>query len=99
MDEVVFIVVMCFCRKLFVMILFDCVDFKEVIFVGIFVEFILKVVYVGNISFKVDVEIFLERMYKDDKYLVIFGSFMFVVVDDNYRLILVVCEKMINGFD
>ena len=84
MDEVAFIAATRFCRKPLVTISSDRVDFKEAIPAGTFVELISKVVHVGNTSLKVDVEIFLERMHKDDKHLAISGSFTFVAVDDNH---------------
>ncbi|GKW51298.1 MULTISPECIES: acyl-CoA thioesterase [Pseudoalteromonas] len=99
MDEVAFIAATRFCRKPLVTISSDRVDFKEAIPAGTFAELISKVVHVGNTSLKVDVEIFLETMHKDDKHLAISGSFTFVAVDDNHRPTPVVCDKMINGFE
>ncbi|MEM0515156.1 acyl-CoA thioesterase [Pseudoalteromonas sp. YIC-827] len=98
MDEVAFIAATRFCRKPLVTISSDRVDFKEAIPAGTFAELVSKVVHVGNTSLKVDVEIFLETMHKDNKHLAIRGSFTFVAVDENHRPTPVVCERMINGF-
>ncbi|HAG38368.1 MAG TPA: acyl-CoA thioesterase, partial [Pseudoalteromonas sp.] len=73
--------------------------FKEAIPAGTFAELIAKVVHVGNTSLKVDVDICLETMHKDDKHSAISGSFTFVAVDDDHRPTPVVCDKMIYGFD
>ncbi|MGO2011209.1 MAG: acyl-CoA thioesterase [Pseudoalteromonas sp.] len=99
MDEVAFIAATRFCRKPLVTISSDRVDFKEAIPVGTFAELVSKVVYVGNTSLKVDVEIFLEAMHRDDQHSAITGSFTFVAVDDNHRPTPVVCDKMKNGFE
>lgn len=99
MDEVAFIAATRFCRKPLVTISSDRVDFKEAIPAGTFAEIVAKVSHVGNTSLKVDVNIYLERMHKDDKHLAISGSFTFVAVDDNHRPTPVVCEKMISGFE
>ena len=80
MDEVAFIAATRFCRKPLVTISSDRVDFKEAIPAGTFAELIAKVVHVGNTSLKVDVDILLETMHKDDKHSAISGSFTFVAV-------------------
>lgn len=98
MDEVAFIAATRFCRKPLVTISSDRVDFKEAIPAGTFAELVATVSHVGNTSLKVDVNIFLERMHKDDKHLAISGSFTFVAVDDNHRPTPVVCENMLKGF-
>ncbi|GAP76748.1 MULTISPECIES: acyl-CoA thioesterase [Pseudoalteromonas] len=98
MDEAAFIAATRFCRKPLVTISSDRVDFKEAIPAGTFAELVSRVVHVGNTSLKVDVEIFLETMHRDDKHLAIRGSFTFVAVDDNHRPTPVVCERMLNGF-
>jgi acyl-CoA hydrolase len=98
MDEVAFIAATRFCRKPLVTISSDRVDFKEAIPAGTFAELVATVSHVGNTSLKVDVNIYLERMHKDDKHLAISGSFTFVAVDDNHRPTPVVCENMLKGF-
>lgn len=98
MDEAAFIAATRFCRKPLVTISSDRVDFKEAIPAGTFAELVSKVVHVGNTSLKVEVQIYLERMHKDDKHLAISGSFTFVAVDDNHRPTPVICENLLTGF-
>jgi len=98
MDEVAFICATRFCRKPLVTISSDRVDFKEAIPAGTFAELVATVVHVGNTSLKVDIQIFLETMHKDDKHLAITGSFTFVAVNDDHKPTPVVCDSMLNGF-
>lgn len=99
MDEVAFIAATRFCRKPLVTISSDRVDFKEAIPAGSFAELVAKVVHVGNTSLKVEVNIYLETMHKDDKHQAISGTFTFVAVDEQHKPTPVVCDKMINGFN
>ena len=99
MDEVAFIAATRFCRKPLVTISSDRVDFKEAIPAGTFAELVAKVVHVGNTSLKVEVNIYLETMHKDDKHQAISGSFTFVAVDAYHKPTPVVCDKMMNGFN
>lgn len=98
MDEVAFIAATRFCRKPLVTISSDRVDFKEAIPAGTFAELVAKVVHVGNTSLKVEVNIFLETMHKDDKHQAISGTFTFVAVDETHKPVSVVCERMMSGF-
>ncbi|ATC94618.1 hypothetical protein PTUN_a2086 [Pseudoalteromonas tunicata] len=98
MDEAAFIAATRFCRKPLVTISSDRVDFKEAIPAGTFAELVAKVVHVGNTSLRVEVEIYLETMHRDDKHLAISGSFTFVAVDDDHKPTPVVCEGMYKGF-
>jgi acyl-CoA hydrolase len=98
MDEAAFIAATRFCRKPLVTISSDRVDFKEAIPAGTFAELIAKVVHVGNTSLRIQVDIYLETMHKDDKHQAISGSFTFVAVDDDHKPTPVVCERMFNGF-
>ena len=99
MDEVAFIAATRFCRKPLVTISSDRVDFKEAIPAGSFAELVAKVVQVGNTSLKVEVNIYLETMHKDDKHQAISGTFTFVAVDEQHKPTPVVCDKMIDGFN
>lgn len=98
MDEVAFIAATRFCRKPLVTISSDKVDFKEAIPAGTFAELVAKVVHVGNTSLKVEVNIYLETMHKDDKHQAISGSFTFVAVDEQHKPTPVVCNRMMTGF-
>ncbi|MDA8621772.1 acyl-CoA thioesterase [Psychrosphaera sp.] len=85
MDEVAFICATRFCRKPLVTISSDRVDFKEPIPAGSIVELVASVSQIGRTSMVVEVNIFIEGMYKDDKHKAISGSFKFVALDENRK--------------
>lgn len=81
MDEVAFICATRFARKRMVTVTSDQIHFKQAIPAGTLIELVAKVVYVGNTSVKVLVEIFLEEMYEDNRKKAISGMFTFVAID------------------
>jgi acyl-CoA hydrolase len=81
MDEVAFICATRFARKRMVTVTSDQIHFKQAIPAGTLIELIAKVVYVGNTSVKVQVEIYLEEMYEDSRKRAITGMFTFVAID------------------
>ena len=83
MDEASFICATRFSRKKVVTVSTDKIDFTEPIPQGTLVELIAKVVKVGNTSCVVQVDIFRENMYKDERKKAVTGLFTFVAVDDN----------------
>ena len=83
MDEVAFICATRFTRKRMVTVSSDRVDFKTPIPAGTIAEFCAHVVYVGNTSLKVEVEIFLEEMYTDHREKAITGVFTMVAIDED----------------
>lgn len=85
MDEVAFVCATRFCRKPLVTISSDRVDFKEPIPAGSIVELVASIGTLGRTSLVVDVNIFVEGMYKDDKHKAITGSFKFVALDNNRK--------------
>ncbi|MCW3078789.1 acyl-CoA thioesterase [Segetibacter sp.] len=85
MDEVAFITATRFSRKKVVTVSSDRIDFTRPIPAGTIIELIGKVVYVGNTSLKVLVEIFIEEMYSDLRQKAITGTFSFVAIDDNKK--------------
>lgn len=85
MDEVAFICATRFARKRMVTVTSDQIHFKQAIPAGTLIELIAKVVYVGNTSVKVQVEIFLEEMYKDKRNKAITGMFTFVAIDEQRK--------------
>jgi acyl-CoA hydrolase len=97
MDEVAFIAATRFCRKPLVTISSDRVDFKESIPAGSFAELIATVIHVGNTSLKVEVNIYLETMHRDDKHQAITGTFTFVAVDTEHKPTPVICDKMLGN--
>lgn len=85
MDEAAFVCATRFCRKPLVTISSDRVDFKEPIPAGTLVELVASVSELGNTSLVVEVNVFVESMYKDDKHKAISGSFKFVALDENMK--------------
>ena len=85
MDEVAFITASRFGRKKFVTVSSDRIDFNMPIPGGHFVELIGEVSKVGNSSVVVDVSLYLEEMYKENKVLAVKGSFTLVAIDDERR--------------
>ncbi|CAA6826670.1 MAG: cytosolic long-chain acyl-CoA thioester hydrolase family protein [uncultured Aureispira sp.] len=81
MDEVAFICATRFARKRMVTVTSDQIHFKHSIPAGTLIELIAKVVYVGNTSVKVQVEIYLEEMYEENRMKAITGMFTFVAID------------------
>lgn len=94
MDEVAFIAATRFCRKPLVTISSERVDFKEAIPAGTLAEIVAKVIHVGNTSLKVQVDIFVENLYKDDQHRAITGIFTFVALDDERKP-----TPVLSGFD
>lgn len=82
MDETAFIAATRFCRKTLVTVSSDRIDFKKPIPAGSLAELIARVIYVGNTSLKVEVNIYVEDMYQDHREHAIRGVFTFVAVDD-----------------
>lgn len=85
MDEVAFITATRFARKSFVTVSCDRIDFKKPIPADTLVELIGKVKYVGNTSVKVNVEVFIEEMYADNRQKAVTGDFTLVAIDENKR--------------
>jgi acyl-CoA hydrolase len=85
MDEVAFVCATRFCRKPLVTISSVRVDFKEPIPAGSIVELVASIGSLGRTSLVVDVNIFVEGMYEDDKHKAITGSFKFVALDENRK--------------
>lgn len=81
MDEVAFICATRFARKRMVTVTSDQIHFKHSIPAGTLIELVAKVVYVGNTSVKVQVEIYLEEMYEESRMKAITGMFTFVAID------------------
>jgi acyl-CoA hydrolase len=85
MDEVAFITATRYSRKKVVTVSSDRIDFTKPIPAGTIIELIGRVVYVGNTSMKVLVEIYVEEMYAPVREKAIRGVFTFVAIDDNKK--------------
>lgn len=84
MDEASFICATRFSRKRVVTVSTDKIDFEKPIPEGSIVELIAKVVHVGKTSCKIQVDIFTERMYENERELAVTGCFTFVAINE-YR--------------
>jgi acyl-CoA hydrolase len=85
MDETAFIAATRFCRKTLVTVSSDKIDFNKAIPAGSLAEIIARVIHVGNTSIKVEVNIFVEDMYRDHREHAIRGVFTFVAVDEDRK--------------
>ncbi|AZB22593.1 acyl-CoA thioesterase [Kaistella haifensis] len=85
MDEVAFMTATRFARKSFVTVSCDRIDFKKPIPADTLVELIGKVKYVGNSSLKVNVEVFVEEMYEEEREKAVSGDFTLVALDENKK--------------
>ncbi len=85
MDEVAFITATRFTRLKVVTVSSDKIDFTKPIPSGTLIELIGKVIKVGNTSLQVQVDIFIEQMYSDQREKAVTGIFTFVAVDENKK--------------
>ena len=94
MDETAFIAATRFSRKSIVTVASDKVDFKHPIPEGTVVELVAEVIHVGNTSVQVEVNIFVESMYRDGVEKAITGVFSFVAIGEDKRP-----TPILEGFD
>lgn len=85
MDEVAFITATRFSRQKMVTVSSDKIDFKKPIPAGTIIELIGTVIHVGNTSLKVNVAIYIEQMYSEQREKAIEGSFTFVAIDTDKK--------------
>ncbi len=83
MDEIAFITATRFSRLKMVTVSSDRIDFRKPIPHGTIIELVGKVAYVGNTSLKVQVDVFVEKMYSEERDKAISGTFTFVAIGDN----------------
>lgn len=83
MDEIAFITATRFCRKGFVTISNDRIDYKKPLPAGTIIEVIGEVLSVGNTSIKIKVEVYVEEMYSNSRERAIDGVFTLVAIDEN----------------
>jgi len=81
MDKLASITASQFSTQMMVPVSYDKIGCTNPIPAGTNVELIGKVTHVGNKSLKVSVEIYIEEMYSDIRYLAINGEFTFVALD------------------
>lgn len=85
MDEIAFMTATRFSRKTIVTVSSDKIDFKYPIPAGTLVELIGKVSRVGRTSLDVQVDVFIESMYRDGRDKAISGTFTLVAINENKR--------------
>lgn len=85
MVETAFITATRFARKPFVIVGSEKTTFKSAIPEHSLVEFIGKVHHIGNTSLKVNIEVFSEEMYSEERILSAFGTFTLVALDKNKK--------------
>ena len=81
MDEIAFITATRYCRQQIATVSSDKIDFKKPIPAATFAELRGEVVHVGNSSIKVKVDIYVEKMYSDERSLAVSGIFTMVAID------------------
>ena len=82
MDEVAFIAATRFCRKRVVTVSSGKIDFKHAIPADTIIEIVGKISKIGQTSLEVDVEVYVEDMYKINRKRAIQGSFTFVAINE-----------------
>lgn len=82
MDEAGGICALRFARKQVVTVSLDQTDFKKPIPAGTIVELIAKVIEVGRTSIKVQVDVFVEQRYSDEREKAITGVLTFVAINE-----------------
>ncbi|WP_423149595.1 acyl-CoA thioesterase [Rubrolithibacter danxiaensis] len=99
MDEVAFMAATRFSRLRMVTVSSDRIDFNKPIPAGTIIEVIARVAEVGRTSLKVNVEIFVEKMYDDFRERAIHGCFTFVAIDENKKPVPIMehLEKTVTG--
>ena len=90
MDELAFICATRFSRKRVVTVSTDKIDFKEPIPAGCIAELSAKVSRVGNTSCVIKVDIYLEEMYSNQKYIACSGEFTFVSISETKKPISII---------
>ncbi len=92
MDEVSFIAATRFCRLPLVTVSSDRIDFKHAIPAGSIVELVGRVIKVGNTSLQVEVNIYVESMYRDGREKAVSGVFSFVAIGEDKKPVPVLAE-------
>ena len=85
MDEVAFITATRLSRKKVVTVSSSRIDFNKPIPSGTLIEVVGRVSRVGNTSVDIDVTIYIEQMYSDQREEAIGGTFTLVAIDENKK--------------
>jgi acyl-CoA hydrolase len=90
MDEVAFMTATRFSRKKVVTVSSDRIDFSQPIPSGTIIELVGRVIHVGHTSLKVQVDIYIEEMYREHRKKAISGTFTLVAIDDHKKPVKIV---------
>ncbi len=85
MDEVAFITATRFSRQKMVTVRSDKIDFTVPIPAGTIIELVGHIIHIGRTSLKVQVDIFIEKMYQEGREKAISGTFTLVAIDENKK--------------
>lgn len=85
MDEIAFITATRFARAKMVTVSTEKIDFNKPIPGGTIIELMGRVISVGNTSLKVEVKIYVEEMFNENRYEAVTGIFSFVSIDENKK--------------
>lgn len=85
MDEIAFITATRFARAKMVTVSTEKIDFNKPIPGGTIIELMGRVISVGNTSLKVEVKIYVEEMFNQNRYEAVTGIFSFVSIDENKK--------------
>jgi len=96
MDEISFIAATRFSRQNIVTVSSDKIDFKHPVPAGSIVELVANVIEVGRTSLKVQVDMYVESLYKDGSQKAITGSFSFVAIDESKKPTPVIPQAFID---
>lgn len=81
MDEIAFITATRFCRKAFVTVGSERINYKKPLPAGTLIEVVGEVAEVGRTSLKVSVKIFVEEMYSDSRVEAVDAIFTLVAIN------------------
>lgn len=85
MDEVAYITAIRFARKKMVTVSAEKTQFVLPVKSGTLVEIIGKVVEIGNAKLKIQVEMFVEEMYSENRQKAVESLFTFAAIDDEHK--------------
>ncbi|MCO7723632.1 MULTISPECIES: acyl-CoA thioesterase [Myroides] len=85
MTETAFMTATRFCRKNFVIVSSDKIDFSKPIPAGSLVEMVGEVESIGTTSIRIRVNVYREKMREDERIQVVTGVFTLVALNDNFK--------------
>lgn len=83
MDEVAYMTATRFARKKMVTVSVEKVNFLLPIYSGTIIEITGRVIKIRNVRIKVQVEVYVEEMYAENRQKAIDGVFTFAAIDNN----------------